>query len=158
MKKLLMAATAASALAASPALAQTTAVYGVTGNVAASCSITATGTLAFGSLATGATNATLATQSSTDSAAFCNQAQTTVTVTHADMTTSASAPSGFTNTVVFTPEIQTQATTLNGNQAALTTLGAFNTLTVRAIPTQPTLNLVAGSYAGSITITLSPAS
>jgi hypothetical protein len=156
MKKLLMTAAALSALAASPAMAATTANYDVTGTVAAACSISASGTLAFGSLASGATNTTLTTQSSTDAAAFCNQAATTVTVAHTNMTTGASAPTGFTNTVAFTPRIATQATTLTGDQTAGTALGAFNTLTVSAIPTQPTANLVAGSYSGSITITLAP--
>jgi len=160
MKKLLMAAVAVSALATTPAMAATTANYDVTGTVAAACSITGSGTLAFGALATGATNAAASTQTSTDSAAYCNQAATTVTVTKSDLTTSpgAAVPTGFTNTVVFTPKIETQDKTLNDVQSAGTLIGAFNLFKVSATTTAPTANLVAGDYTGSITITLSSAS
>lgn len=162
MKKLLMAAAAASALAAAPALAATTADYAVTGSVAAVCSVTATGTVAFGALTSGTgayTNSGTSTEA-TDSSAYCNQAATTVEITHTNLstTTTGTIPSTFTNTVVITPVVTTDGPTLTGDKAAGTAIGAFSLLKVKATAATPSLKLIAGAYTGSITITLSPAS
>ena len=160
MKKLLMAATAASALAASPALAATTADYAVTGNVAAVCSVTAAGTVDFGALTgtNGAySNSGISTEV-TDSAAYCNQAATTVTISHTNLTTTTTGtlPATFTTTVVITPVVTADSGAFGDVTGG--TIGAFSSLKVKATATAPTLKLIAGAYTGSITITLSPAS
>ena len=159
MKKLMMAALTVSTVAATPALAGTTASYTVNGSVDAVCSISASGTLDFGKLtdATGAFNNTAA-PSSADGSASCNQAATTVTVTHTDLTTSGTPTTGFTNDVTYTPVLITQDRTLTGNQNNAV-IGAFSSLTVKAqnAASSGGLKLVAGSYSGAISITLTPA-
>ena len=163
MKKILMAALTASALSATPAMAQT-ATYAVTGSVASVCSASATGTIAFGSLISSVTGFLTATSqpATADSGAFCNGAGTTVQVGHNDLvntttTQSGAAPTGFTNTVTFTPKVVTSNKTFNNNQALGTLIGAFNGLTVTAENLSAGGDKpLAGSYSGSITITLSP--
>ncbi len=154
MKKLLMAAVAVSTLAATPALAATSAVYTVNGNVTATCSVTGTGTITLGELGAGTTF------TATDASAACNQGNTTVDVTHVKLqsTTVATATTGFTRELEFTPKLETQdsAKTVTGDATAAS-LGAFNTLKVTATTGTPTATLVAGNYTGSITITLNPA-
>lgn len=165
MKKLLMAAVAASALAATPALADTVSTYAVTGSVGEVCSANTSGTIAFGALTDGNGALTATSQSANaDTGAYCNGAATTVEVTHSDLknTTVAaglvtSPPSGFTGTVSFVPEVVAGATTITGDKASGTSLGAFSGLTVSATSlsaggSKP----LAGSYSGSIVITLTP--
>lgn len=164
MKKLLMAAVAASAIAATPAMAATSAEYTVTGSVNAICSASASGTIAFGSLVNAATGLLSATSLSAtaDSTAFCNGAGTKVEVAHvnlANTTTSqvGDAPTGFTKTVSFTPKVVTSVGALTGDQDAGTALGAFNGITVTAENLSAGGNKpLAGDYSGSITITLTP--
>jgi len=157
MRKWMMAALAASTVAATPALAGTTATYTVNGSVDAACSISASGTLDFGKLtdATGAFSNTAA-PSSADGNAYCNQAATTVTVAHTDLTTSGTPTTGFTNDVTYTPVLITSDRTLTGNQTNAT-IGAFSSLTVKAQNAAASAKLVAGSYSGTISITLTPA-
>lgn len=158
MKKILMAAVAASAIASSPAMAAVASTYDVTGSVAGVCSISATGSIDFGALTdgTGAYSNTGTSTEATDSTAYCNQAATTVTITHTNLSTAASAPTNFTNTVAFTPVVTTQQVTLTGDKPAGTLIGAFDVFKVKATATTPSLKLVAGNYSGSITITLAP--
>ena len=163
MKKLLMAAVAASALVATPAMAQVS-TYTVSGSVASICSASPTGTIAFGSLINASTGFLSATSqpATADTGAFCNGAGTTVQVAHVDLvntttTQSGAAPAGFTKTVTFTPKVVTSVGALSGDQAALTALGAFNGITVTAENLSAGGNKpLAGAYSGSITITLSP--
>jgi hypothetical protein len=159
MKKWMMAALAASTAMATPALAGTTASYTVDGSVDGVCSISASGALDFGKLtdATGAFSNT-ASPSSVDGNAYCNQAATTVTVTHTDLTTSGTPTTGFTNDVTYTPVLITSDRTLTGNQTNAT-IGAFSSLTVKAqgAAASGSAKLVAGSYSGTISITLTPA-
>ena len=158
MKKLLMAAVAASAIAATPAMAATSATYSVSGSVAGACSISATGSVDFGPLTdgAGAYNNSGTSSEDTDDSAYCNQAATTVTITHTNLANTASAPTGFTNTVTFDPVVSTQSVTLTGDKAGGTLIGAFDVFKVKATATAPSAKLVAGSYSGSITITLAP--
>ena len=164
MKKMMMAALAASTLLATPAMAaDTVSVHAVTGSVTAICSAAAAATLAFGALtdASGTLNAT--SQTVSDPTAYCNGAGTTVTVAHASLINTnvapslvTSPPSGFTGTVTFVPEIVAGATTLTGDKAALTALGAFSGISVTAKTLAASGKPLAGNYAGSITVTLTP--
>jgi len=162
MKKILMAAVALATLGATPAMAaDSVAVYTVTGTVGAICSANTTGTIAFGNLvdSTGTLNAT--TKEASDTGAYCNGVGTTVKVAHANLTKknyTDTPPSGFVSVVSFVPEIVAGATTLTGDQASGTSLGAFSGLTVRATAPSVTTGTkpLAGDYEGSITVTLSP--
>jgi hypothetical protein len=160
MKKLLLAAVAASALSASPALAAD-ATYTVTGTVTAVCSVTTGTTLAFGSdINSGGLNLTATTTNEVDdTAAYCNGSGTTLTVSKVDMTNqtvAGAAPSGFTKTISFTPVV-----TIGGTGHGVVTgqsVGAFQGLKVKATnPSTGSDKALAGSYSGSITVTLAPA-
>lgn len=158
MKKLMIAAVAVSALAATPAFAaDTVAIYGVTGSVTAICSAAASGTIALGNLTDASGNLNVSGGTATDTGAYCNGAGTTVQVAHTAFSTGGAAAAGFTNSLSFTPVVVAGATTLTGDKAAGTSLGAFSGLSVSvsalsAGGSKP----VAGSYAGSITVTLTP--
>ena len=161
MKKILMAALTASALSATPAMAQTVQTYAVTGTVNALCSISgATTAINFGTLTntTGGFALQNASPSVTDSGAYCNQASTTVSIAHTNLTTTATS-AGFTNTVVITPAISTpQHPTQIVGDVGPVALGAFTGLTVYATAANPGVPLVAGVYNGTITVTLAPSS
>lgn len=176
MKKHIFAAAMASAMAASPAFAGTVATYTMTGSVSTLCTAGANGTLAFGTLinaSTGATSVQTPNPTSTDSTAFCNQANTTVKVQRTDLVaTGVATSSGFTNTLLITsakvtsPQNLTGITdntaTSGGTSAGFTgTLGAFTALTVTASAGAGSggNSLVASaSYGGTVTITLTPTS
>lgn len=178
MKKYVFAAAMGSAMAASPVFAGTVATYTMTGSVSTLCTAGANGTLAFGTLinaSTGATSVQTPNPTSTDSTAFCNQANTTVKVQRTDMTSAAATSSGFTNILLITsakvtsPQNATGITdstaTGGGTSAGTTgTLGAFTALTVTAAAGAGSggNSLVAGSgataYGGTVTITLTPTS
>ena len=163
---LVIAAAMAPLLVASPALAATTATYGVTGSVTAICSAASTATLDFGTggLANATTGVlTTATQSSTDATALCNGVNTTLTINHAAMQTAGSTTaSGFVNTIDFTPRVTLNGTNYSSNQTA-TLVGAFSGMIVSAInlTTAGSARPIAGSYnvanTGSITLTLTAA-
>jgi spore coat protein U-like protein len=161
MKKLLMAAVAVSALATTPAFAaDTVASYTVTGTVAAVCSANTSGSITFGALTDGTGTLTATSKdATTDSGAYCNGLGSTITIAHSDLahTTFTGTPAtGFTKTVTFVPEVDTGSVVTTGDQGP-TVIGAFSQMTVRA----KDLNSggskpLAGSYSGSITVTLSP--
>lgn len=157
MKKLLMAAVAVTSIAATPAMAAGTS-YDVAASVAPTCSISGAGAskIDFG-LLTGSGGTFTAANSSpsvTDTNAYCNQAGTTVDITHTNLST-AHTSTGFASGVTFTPSISTaeHPTAISGDGTGYA-LGAFTTLTVAAAATAPTSPLVAGAYTGSITVTL----
>lgn len=158
VKKLItVAAVAALAMGSSPAFAAD-ATYTLTATVSSSCSVSAGTTLAFGNLEStpGTFSPATATPSRTDSAAYCNQAGTTVDIAATPLATTNAAGTGFTNTLVVTPTITTpQGVTLNAGTAQA--IGSFTGMTIAATLTSPTSKLVSGTYAGSITITLHPA-
>lgn len=160
MKKMMMAALAASSLLATPAMAATTASYDVNANVAPVCSISATGTVLDFVALTDAAGAFLNTAAPevNDSAAYCNQAATTVVLSHTNLTTGAGAtpPIGFTNSVNYVATLTTQDRALTSSG----TIGAFTSLRVKASGAAPVggLKLVAGAYTGAISITLTPTS
>jgi hypothetical protein len=147
MKKFLIAVAMVSAVSASPVLAATTATYTMSGSVTAICTVSASGTLSFGTLtdANGATSVQTANPSSADATAFCNQANTTVNLKRTNLASSAAASSGFTNTLLITsvkvvsPQNATgitDSTALAGTGTSAGTsgtLGAFTAMTVSAV-------------------------
>ena len=162
IKKLLLAAVAVSAIAATPAMAaDTVALCGISGSVGEVCSASATGSIAFGALTdgTGTLNVT-SKDAAADTGAYCNGAGTTITIAHTNLvhsTGAGTAPAGFTKTVTFVPEVDAGATTKTGDIGPVA-LGAFSGLTVRAksLATSASAKPLAGSYSGSITVTLTP--
>lgn len=163
MKKILaIAAAMAPLLAASPALAATTATYGVTGTVTAICSAASTGTVDFGTggLANATTGVLTTTNQSapTDSTAMCNGVNTTLAVAHTVMQAAGSTTaSGFTNIIDFMPRVTLNTTAYSSTTATI--VGAFSGLTVAATSlTTGGARPIAGTYLnGSITLTLTAA-
>ena len=172
MKPLLLAAVAASALAATPALAATTQTYSFDGSVAAICTIGgAASTVGFGALTDGSGSYTQSgtAKDATDQAAYCNQGNTTAEIKHTNLFTTNGASSGFTNVIPMTASLSTtqgaslaDATAASGTSSSTGssgTIGAFTGLKVTAtLGTIGTNKLVAGTYNGSITVTLTPTS
>ena len=96
----------------------------------------------------------------TDTGAYCNQGSTTVEVTHDDLLTGGTPGTGFTNTVAFTPTVtftNGANSPIVGNQTGVA-VGTFTGMKVKATLIAPTSLLVAGTYIGKITVTLSPTS
>lgn len=155
MKKLLLAAVAVSAIAATPAMAAGTATdYEFKGSVTEVCSTTTATKSGF----TIALDGTFAKQTLSDSTAYCNGATTTASyvVTHlTNDDTGISAPSGFTTTVPITAEVKAGTATV---VAGGSTVGAFNGLTVSATGdgVASGTKVMAGAYSGKITVTLTP--
>jgi spore coat protein U-like protein len=156
---MMMAALAVSSLSATPALAQS-ASYTVSATVAASCGALTNGTIPFGTLGIG-TDGTLTSGQSFSSGSqnvYCNGVNSTITVGHTAMTTSAAATDagGFTRTIDFTTSVNFAGSTFgDGTTQALgaktgTLVASANSLTATAKP-------YAGSYSGTISVTLSPA-
>lgn len=164
MKKLMTSAAVVAMLGATPAFAAgPTQTYNFDATVAAVCTISGAGTTVhFGALTDGAGAYTGGTTSktATDSNAYCNQAGTKATISHVALTNTNTATTGFTNIVNFTPSLATTegGTLITGDDATGTTLGAFSGLSVSAQLQAPTSKLVAGTYNGSITVTLAPQS
>lgn len=161
MKKLILGAVTIAAVAL-PALPAAAATFTVTGSVTASCSAVTNSTIAFSSIGLQADGTLTASQTASSSAQanfYCNGAGTTLTLAHTAMTNGVTAPSGFTSTIDFTPAVKIGATDKQvgdgtgiafGAQAGSLTMDA-RSLTAAAKPT-------AGSYSGSITLTLTPSS
>lgn len=162
MKKFLVAAVAVTALSALPAAPAAAADYTVTGSVTATCGTPAGGTIAFGTVLVNA-DGTIATGQSASSSAqtgfYCNGAGTTLTLTHTAMTDGVTAPSGFTSTVDFTPAVKVGGSDKQVGNGSNIALGATaGDLVVDARTLSASGKLTAGSYSGSITLTLTPSS
>lgn len=168
MKKFLMAAVALTALTATPAMAAEEQTYTFDGTVASICTISGATKVAFGALTdgNGAYNKSAATATATDSGAYCNQGLTTAAVKHTNLVNAVAASSGFTNVVPMSASLATtQGASINDTSAAGSatgtsgTIGAFTGLSVTAtLGSIGTDKLVAGTYDGSITVTLTPTS
>ena len=175
MRTKLLAVSALSSLlvAGAPAYAATVSTYTMSGSVTSICTASATGTLSFGTLTngSGATSVQTSNPSAIDASAFCNQANTTVTVTRTNLTTTNAASSGFTNTLlisnakVISPQNATGITdtstiTSTNSPGASGAIGGFTSLTVSALAGAASggNTLVAGSYSGTVTVTLAPTS
>jgi len=173
MKKILLAGAMFSAMTAAPAYAAVpTATYNFDGSVAALCSISgAATTVSFGALtdSNGAYTGNATSKQATDDAAYCNQASTTATIRHTNMFTSNTATSGFTNVIPMSAALSTtesaalsdstSATGTGTSTGATGTIGAFTGLKVTAtLGSVGSNKLVAGTYSGTITVTLTPSS
>ena len=159
MKRQLMVAAALLAMSATPAYAQ--AVFNVSGTVNAVCSYNG-GTIAFGTITTdssGNINSGQSASSSAETGFYCNGAGTTLDLAHTALTTSATAPSGFTSSIDYTPEAQIgSGTPYSGDQTGTAFGAQAGSLVVSAKNLTATGKLMAGSYSGTITLTLTPAS
>ena len=160
MKIRYIAVAAVCAFAVIPATAQAQVAYTVTGSVTAACNATA-GAIAFSTIGV-ATDGTLSDSRTGSSAAqasfYCNGAGTKITLAHAAMTNAVAAPSGFTNSIDFTPAVKVAGADKQVGDGANVAFGATaGSLVVEARNLSATGKLIAGSYSGSITLTLSPA-
>lgn len=153
MKKLMtVAAVGALALGSDPAFAAGTA-YTFDATVAPVCSLSAS-SASFGTITDA--NATGAVAIANDSS-YCNAAGTKVTVSHNLLHTASATPvpTGFTNDIEFVPTVTTnEGETVVGDQSTPVNLRAFTGVHVKATLNAPSGHLVAGTYNGSITLTL----
>jgi len=171
MRKLLIVTAVLTATTATPALAAP-ASYNFDGSVAALCSISGhAGSVSFGALTdgNGAYTGNGTSEDATDDNAYCNQANTEATITHTNLYTTNDAGTGFTNVIPMDAALSTtNGGSLNDSTGAsgtgtssgsTGTIGAFTGLKVTAtLGTIGSDKLVAGSYTGTITVTLTPSS
>jgi hypothetical protein len=163
VKKIILASAVGLAAFSSPALAAG-ATFNVTANVSAFCTtITGSSTdLGFGTLTVGADGKLTGTytKSSTQSSVVCNGAATTVTASSTAMTNSATLTdtTNFTNTINYTPTVSLAGHSVTVDNAPHAVGELVGTLTVTADTLAPAGGkaLLAGSYAGSIVVTLTP--
>lgn len=157
MKTLSKAAVAFAALAALPAAPAAAASFTVTGTVTATCNYSG-GTIAFGTIGVQSDGTITGSQTASSSAQtgfYCNGASTTLDLAHTAMTTAATPPSGFTSTIDFTPAVKVGGVDKKVGDGTGTALGAIaGSLVVDARTLTATGKLMAGSYSGSITLTL----
>ena len=158
MKKLLMAAVAVSAIAATPAIA---ADFAVSGTVGASCSTVIGETLAFNTIGTNASGNVTAGQSKSSGAqdVVCNGANATITVASTQVLTNASAPTDsatFQRTIGFTAEVTIGGTPYSVSASPQTIGATAGSMVVSAKNLSAALRPYAGSYSGLITVTLAP--
>lgn len=160
MKKLLMAAVALTAMSTTPAFAQS-ATFTVSGSVDAVCSFTG-GSITFPTIATEADGTITASQSASSAAQtgfYCNGAGTSLTLAHSALTNAATPGVGFTSTIDYTPVAVLDGVDQQTGDGTNSTFGAqAGSLVVDARDLSATGKLMAGSYSGSITLTLTPAS
>jgi spore coat protein U-like protein len=143
-----------------------------TGSVAASCSISGKATtVSFGAVTngSGAYTGNGSHLDAQDDAAFCNQGHTSALIQRTNLKTSNSAGSGFTNVIPMSASLSTtEGATLSDSSADPGTgtstgtsgqINAFTGLKVTATLGSIGANRpVAGTYTGTITITLTPGS
>jgi len=162
MKKLLVAAAALGAVASTPAMATAapSADYTVTGTVAPTCNAGSGGTITFGTiaLASDGTLGTNADQSSTGVNVYCNGVNATLSLAgHTIVNSPAPADTtDFTKTLSFTT-----TATVGGSSFTEANAQAFGAKAGSLVVTAASLSAggkrpYAGSYTGTITVTLSP--
>jgi hypothetical protein len=160
MKKILMAAVALTALTATPAMAVTPVgqSFDVTGNVASACASMTGGTAAFGTITPGADGkVTSGTASTVSQSVYCNSAGSKISYSSTGKLLNASPAAvgaAYTKELSYNPVV-----TLGGTQVAAdgSTDVSSGTLVVSASGlSSNSLIPIAGDYAGSITVTLTP--
>lgn len=156
MKKILMAAVALTALGATPAMA---ADFAVSGSVEASCGSIGDKPIAFDAILTNA-DGTLKTgqsKSSDGQSVYCNGSNSTISVSHAALKIGdgSGAPTNFTKTINFTTEVDFAGSKFTDG-AGLNLGAKSGILTVTAKDLSADAKPLAGSYTGSITVTVSP--
>lgn len=170
MKKLLLAAVAASGLAATPAMAATEQTYTFDGTVAARCTISGAPLVNFGALtdANGVYTKGGEAKEAVDTEAYCNRAGTTAKVQRTNLVSANGASNGFTNVIPMSASLTTTqgaslvdastlATPTSTSTGTIGLVGAFTGLKVTAtLGTIGGDKLVAGTYNGSIIVTLTP--
>ena len=159
MKKILMAAVAITAISATPAMAaNVTQAFQVTGIVSGSCNTMTGGTAAFGTITPDAATGfvTSGTASTVTQNVFCNAAGSTISyASTGTLTNLASAPNAsFTNTLSYAPAVTLDGTAVPAGGSLPVSSGS---LVVGAGSLSSSSKIaVSGSYAGSITVTLTP--
>jgi hypothetical protein len=160
MKKIFMTAAAITGLTAFSAMPAGAASFTVSGSVTATCNYTG-GTIAFGTIAINSDGTLTASQTASSTAQtsfFCNGAGTTLDLAHTAMTDGVTAPSGYTSTIDFTPAVKVGGTDKKVGDGTGTALGAIaGSLVVDARNLTAAAKPTAGTYSGSITLTLTPA-
>lgn len=155
MKKLLVGAVVLASLTAAPAMAED---FTVTGTVGAACSAIAPQPIAFGTINISNTTGKLVagqTKSSAATPIWCNGINSTITFSGNTITTAnTTSDAAFTSTLGFTPKVSVggvdKATGANVGAVAADLIVTADTLTDgNKIP-------VAGTYTGTITVTLTP--
>jgi len=160
MKSIFMLAVAFSALSALRAAPAAAADFTVSGSVTPTCNYSG-GTIVFGTIGVNS-DGTIATGQSASSTAqagfYCNGAGTTLDLSHTAMTDGVTAPSGFTSSIDFTPAVKVGGTDKKVGDGTGIALGAIaGALVVDARTLTATGKLTAGTYSGSVTLTLTPA-
>lgn len=160
MKKVLYAAAAIGALAASPAMAQS-ATFAVTGTIQASCGTINNLPIAFGTIATNADGTLTAAQSksSASQAVYCNGINSTITVASTPLVnTVAPDDASFTGTLNYTTNVNFAGSSFGvGATQALGAKAGNMVVSANNLTATGGLRPYAGSYDGAITVTLSPA-
>ncbi|WP_374613045.1 hypothetical protein [Sphingorhabdus sp.] len=151
MKKSTLISLIGVSMIATPAFAaDPSATYTVNGNVAAVCSITASSSPTdFGSLQNSQEKVI------NDTAATCNSAGATISVSRTNLVNSIPAADGFTNVVTVNTKVEAGTATVTNNGTDVAT-GAFKGLKITATTVAPSTTLMAGDYTGTITVTLNP--
>lgn len=172
MRKLMILAIPA-ALAASPALAQSsTGTVSIDGSVAGRCLFTVPNqTISLGELALSGTGATAGkldvakvNGKSATLVGWCNNAAATMTVTSTALTNAATPAAGFDNRVDYTASALANSITatdssISAGAGAAQTVGMFTgnvVVTLSAASTPTSGLLVAGAYTGNVVVTLAP--
>jgi hypothetical protein len=128
--------------------------------VTATCNYSG-GTIPFGTIGVNSDGTIASGQSASSTAQtgfYCNGAGTTLDLAHTAMTDGVTAPSGFTSTIDFTPAVKVGGTDKKVGDGTGTALGAIaGSLVVDARTLTATGKLTAGTYSGSVTLTLTPA-
>jgi hypothetical protein len=160
MRKIVIAAVTFTAIAVLPAAPAAAADFTVTGSVTATCNYSG-GTIPFGTIGVNSDGTIASGQSASSTAQtgfYCNGAGTTLDLAHTAMTDGVTAPSGFTSTIDFTPAVKVGGTDKKVGDGTGTALGAIaGSLVVDARTLTATGKLTAGTYSGSVTLTLTPA-
>ena len=160
MKKIIIAAVMATGITAGAAAPAAAADFTVSGAVTATCNYTG-GTIPFGTIGVNSDGTIASGQSASSTAQtgfFCNGAGTTLDLSHTAMTDGVTAPSGFTSIIDFTPAVKVGGTDKQVGDGTGTSFGAIaGSLVVDARTLTATGKLTAGTYSGSVTLTLTPA-
>jgi len=148
------------AMTVTPASAQQTATFTVTGTVVASCGAIVGETIAFGTIGIGTDGNLTSNQSkpSGSSNVWCNGLNTKIKVSHTALVTgdNSAAPSGFTKKIEYTPSVSFAGTSFGDGEV---TLGAKTGAMIVSANnlTAPDGKPLAGDYTGAITVLLTPA-
>lgn len=157
MKKILMAAVAFTAITATPALAQSSGTFTVSGSIAGQCGGLGAGLIQFNQIATAANGQVSDNRSlqSTAQNVFCNAGGSTISIEKNNMTnnTVVTDTTNFTNTISYDA-----AVTIGGTPYSN---GAVNILSGNLVVTASNLSSggkipVSGAYSGTVVVTLTP--